>query len=170
MAQPAIRRSPRPLLLADALKDEEAKVMSSGPDKAGVLLELAEVYGKLNNDNQVMAALSSALAQDPARLEIYDRLCVLYEAKKRWPDLVKVLLDKYMDGTIDEVHIFFTTFINTMKQECRHGKMLPIPEEYRAPGTGEVRKADAPVGSCGMGPGRGSPRPSRLAGGAESHP
>ena len=60
---------------------------------------------------------------------------------------VKVLLDKYIDGTIDEVHIFFTTFINTMKQEARHGTMLPIPEEYRAPGTGEVRKADAAVGS-----------------------
>jgi tetratricopeptide (TPR) repeat protein len=80
--------------LADALKDEEAKVAAAGSDKASVLLELAEVYGKLNNDNQVMAALSSALAQDPARLEIYDRLGALYEAKKRWPDLVKILLEK----------------------------------------------------------------------------
>jgi tetratricopeptide (TPR) repeat protein len=80
--------------LADALKDEEAKVASSGPGKASILLELAEVYGKLNNDNQVMTALSAALAQDPSRLEIYDRLCALYEAKKRWPDLVKVLLEK----------------------------------------------------------------------------
>ena len=60
---------------------------------------------------------------------------------------VKVLLDKYVDGTIDEVHIFFTTFINTMKQEARHGHMLPIPEEYRAPGTGELRKADVTAGS-----------------------
>ena len=59
---------------------------------------------------------------------------------------VKVLLDKYIDGTIDEVHIFFTTFINTMKQEARHGHMLPIPEEFRSP-TGEVRKADAQSGS-----------------------
>ena len=80
--------------LADALKDEEAKVVTSGPDKAVVLLELAEVYGKLNNDNQVMSALSAALQQDPDRLEIYDRLGTLYEAKKRWPDLVKVLLEK----------------------------------------------------------------------------
>jgi F-type H+-transporting ATPase subunit gamma len=60
---------------------------------------------------------------------------------------VKVLLDKYIDGEIDEVHVFFTTFINTMKQEARHGHMLPIPEEYRAPGTGEVRKADTAAGS-----------------------
>jgi hypothetical protein len=69
--------------LADALKDEEAKAASVGSDKAAVLLELADAYGKLNNDNQVMTALSSAQAQDPARLEIYDRLCTLYEAKKR---------------------------------------------------------------------------------------
>ncbi|HEU4732283.1 MAG TPA: hypothetical protein VFT22_30525, partial [Kofleriaceae bacterium] len=80
--------------LADALKDEEAKLAAPGPDKANVFLELAEAYAKLNNDNQVMTALSAALAQDPARLEIYDRLCALYEAKKRWPDLVKVLLEK----------------------------------------------------------------------------
>jgi F-type H+-transporting ATPase subunit gamma len=60
---------------------------------------------------------------------------------------VKVLLDKYVDGTIDELHVFFTTFINTMKQEARHGTMLPIPETFRAPGTGEVRKADAAAGS-----------------------
>ena len=59
---------------------------------------------------------------------------------------VKVLLDKYMDGTIDEVHIFFTTFVNTMKQEARHGHMLPIPEEFRTP-TGEVRTSDVAAGS-----------------------
>ena len=34
-----------------------------------------------------------------------------------------------------------------MKQEARHGHMLPIPEEFRAPGTGEVRKADVGDGS-----------------------
>ena len=59
---------------------------------------------------------------------------------------VKVLLDEYVAGTIDEVHIFFTTFINTMKQEARHGKMLPIPEQFRT-ATGEVRKAEAATGS-----------------------
>ena len=56
---------------------------------------------------------------------------------------VKVLLDKYVSGEIDELHIFFTTFVNTMRQESRHGRMLPIPEEFRTPGAGdEVRKAD----------------------------
>jgi F-type H+-transporting ATPase subunit gamma len=59
----------------------------------------------------------------------------------------KVLLDKYMSGAIDEVHIYFTTFINTMKQEARHGTMLPIPEEFRTPGTGEIFKADTQAGS-----------------------
>src|SRR5512137_400468 len=55
---------------------------------------------------------------------------------------VKVLLDKYIDGDLDRVDIYFTTFINTMKQEARHGHMLPIPEEFRTP-AGEVRKAEA---------------------------
>jgi F-type H+-transporting ATPase subunit gamma len=59
---------------------------------------------------------------------------------------VKVLLDKYMSGDIDEVHVYFTTFINTMKQEARHGHMLPIPEQFRTP-AGEVRKAEAAAGS-----------------------
>jgi len=60
--------------------------------------------------------------------------------------LVKVLLDKYIDGAVDEVHVFFTTFINTMKQEARHGHMLPIPEQFRTP-SGEIRKAEAQSGA-----------------------
>jgi F-type H+-transporting ATPase subunit gamma len=59
---------------------------------------------------------------------------------------VKILLDKYIDGTIDEVHVFFNTFINTMKQEARHGQMLPIPAEFRI-ASGEVRSAGAQSGS-----------------------
>jgi len=59
---------------------------------------------------------------------------------------VKVLLDRYNDGTIDEVHIFFTTFINTMKQESRHGRMLPIPEEFRT-AEGDVQKTDVSGGA-----------------------
>jgi F-type H+-transporting ATPase subunit gamma len=55
---------------------------------------------------------------------------------------VKLLLDKYVAGELGEVHVFFTTFVNTMRQESRHGRMLPIPEEFRAPGGGDdVRKA-----------------------------
>jgi F-type H+-transporting ATPase subunit gamma len=33
-----------------------------------------------------------------------------------------------------------------MKQEARHGQMLPIPEEFRSP-SGEVHKAEAQSGS-----------------------
>ncbi len=80
--------------LADALKDEDAKATPAGTAKAELQLELAEVYGKLNNDNQVISALNAAIQADPTRLEIYDRLGALYEAKKRWPDLVKVLSEK----------------------------------------------------------------------------
>jgi F-type H+-transporting ATPase subunit gamma len=54
---------------------------------------------------------------------------------------VKLLLDKFLAGELDEVHVFFTTFINTMRQEPRHGQMLPIPEEFRT-ASGEVRKSN----------------------------
>jgi F-type H+-transporting ATPase subunit gamma len=59
---------------------------------------------------------------------------------------VKVLLDKFIGGELEEVHVFSTLFINTMKQEARHGRMLPIPEQYRTP-TGEVHKADVGEGT-----------------------
>ncbi len=59
---------------------------------------------------------------------------------------VKVLLDKYVEGTVDEVHIYYTTFINTMRQEARHGLMLPIPEEFQAP-TGEIKATEIAAGS-----------------------
>jgi F-type H+-transporting ATPase subunit gamma len=52
---------------------------------------------------------------------------------------VKTLIDEYMAGRIDEVHVYFTTFINTMKQEPRHGKIIPIPDQYRT-FSGEVHK------------------------------
>jgi F-type H+-transporting ATPase subunit gamma len=55
---------------------------------------------------------------------------------------VKTLIDEYTEGKVDEVHIYFTTFRNTMSQEARHGKIIPIPLEYRALATGEVRKVD----------------------------
>jgi F-type H+-transporting ATPase subunit gamma len=59
---------------------------------------------------------------------------------------VKTLLDKYVAGEVDEVHIFFTTFVNTMRQEARHGVMLPIPEKFRTP-EGEERTFEAQPGS-----------------------
>jgi len=55
---------------------------------------------------------------------------------------VKTLIDEYVAGRVDEVHIYFTAFRSTMSQEARHGKIIPIPEQYRAFATGEVRKVE----------------------------
>ena len=59
---------------------------------------------------------------------------------------VKTLIDEYMAGRIDEVHVYFTTFINTMKQEPRHGKIIPIPDQYRT-FSGEVHKTSVAEGN-----------------------
>ncbi len=59
---------------------------------------------------------------------------------------VKTLIDEYMAGKVDEVHIFFTTFINTMRQEPRHGRIIPIPHQFRTP-AGEVRTAEIGEGT-----------------------
>jgi F-type H+-transporting ATPase subunit gamma len=47
---------------------------------------------------------------------------------------VKVLIDAYMEGRVDEVWVFYTSFVNTMKQESRGGRIVPIPREFQAPG------------------------------------
>ena len=61
---------------------------------------------------------------------------------------VKALLDKYMAGEIDEVWVFYTSFINTMKQEPRAGRIIPVPMQYRSlGGTGEVVKPEAAQGA-----------------------
>ena len=59
---------------------------------------------------------------------------------------VKVLIDKYLAGEVDEIHVFFTTFVNTMKQEARHARIVPIPDRYRT-ATGEVRQAKVSDGA-----------------------
>ena len=59
---------------------------------------------------------------------------------------VKALIDEYLAGQVDEVHVFFTTFINTMRQEPRHGRIIPIPHQFKTP-TGEVRTADIGEGT-----------------------
>jgi F-type H+-transporting ATPase subunit gamma len=51
---------------------------------------------------------------------------------------VKVLMDEYLEGRVDEIHIFSTTFVNTMRQDARQIRIVPIPEEYRT-ATGELR-------------------------------
>jgi F-type H+-transporting ATPase subunit gamma len=59
---------------------------------------------------------------------------------------VKMLIDGYLEGRLDEVHIFSTRFINTMKQEPTHGTMIPIPQEWVLP-TGQVMKANVGAGN-----------------------
>ena len=61
---------------------------------------------------------------------------------------VKALLDLYVEGKVDEVWVYFTTFINTMKQEPRAGRVVPVPQQYRSlSGAGELRKAETQAGS-----------------------
>ena len=50
---------------------------------------------------------------------------------------VKVLVDEYLEGRIDELYVFYTDFVNTMKQEPRGGRIVPIPDRYRALGGGD---------------------------------
>jgi F-type H+-transporting ATPase subunit gamma len=44
---------------------------------------------------------------------------------------VKMLIDGYLEGRIDEVHVFSNRFVNTMKQEPTHVTMIPIPKEWQ---------------------------------------
>src|SRR5512142_2164633 len=44
---------------------------------------------------------------------------------------VKALVDQYLEGRIDELYVFYTNFVNTMRQEPRGGRIAPIPEGYR---------------------------------------
>jgi F-type H+-transporting ATPase subunit gamma len=46
---------------------------------------------------------------------------------------VKMLVDGYLEGRLDEVHIFSNRFVNTMKQEPIHATMIPIPQEWLTP-------------------------------------
>ena len=58
---------------------------------------------------------------------------------------IKVLLDRYLEGAVDEVWVFYTTFVNTMKQEPRGVRLVPVPQEFKTP-AGEVRKAETRSG------------------------
>lgn len=58
---------------------------------------------------------------------------------------LKPLFDGYIEGTIDEIYVFSTGFVNTMRQLARCNLLLPIPAEFRTP-AGEVKKAEAQQG------------------------
>ena len=59
---------------------------------------------------------------------------------------IKVLLDQQVAGRIDEVWVFYTSFVNTMKQEPRGGRIVPVPLQFKTP-AGEVRKAETQTGT-----------------------
>jgi len=46
---------------------------------------------------------------------------------------VKMLVDGYLEGRLDEVHIFGNRFINTMRQEPGHATIIPIPLDWTTP-------------------------------------
>ena len=45
---------------------------------------------------------------------------------------VKILIDAYLEGRIDEVHLFSNRFVNTMKQEPTQTSLIPIPQDIKA--------------------------------------
>jgi F-type H+-transporting ATPase subunit gamma len=59
---------------------------------------------------------------------------------------VKMLIDGFLEGRLDEVHLFSTRFVNTMKQEPTHATIIPIPQEWVLP-TGQVMKANVGAGN-----------------------
>ncbi len=59
---------------------------------------------------------------------------------------LKVLFDRYIEGQVDEIYVFYTAFINTMRQEPRGGRIVPVPMQYVAP-SGETRRPEAKGGS-----------------------
>jgi len=60
---------------------------------------------------------------------------------------VKMLVDGYLEGRLDEVHIFSNRFVNTMKQEPVHGTMIPIPAEWLTPEGQDVDEAKVGAGN-----------------------
>jgi F-type H+-transporting ATPase subunit gamma len=46
--------------------------------------------------------------------------------------LVKVMLDNYNDGTIDQIHLIYNRFVNTMTQDRRVFQLVPIKADEEA--------------------------------------
>ena len=52
--------------------------------------------------------------------------------------VIKVMLDEYADGKIDEVHLLYNEFVNTMTQKPKLIKLLPVsPEEIEDESKGQ---------------------------------
>jgi F-type H+-transporting ATPase subunit gamma len=60
---------------------------------------------------------------------------------------VKMLVDGYLEGRLDEVHIFSNRFVNTMKQEPVHATMIPIPQEWLTPDGAETEEHTVGAGT-----------------------
>jgi F-type H+-transporting ATPase subunit gamma len=60
---------------------------------------------------------------------------------------VKMLVDGYLEGRLDEVHIFSNRFLNTMSQQPVHSTMIPIPLEWQTPDGIDVDDHKARAGS-----------------------
>jgi F-type H+-transporting ATPase subunit gamma len=61
-----------------------------------------------------------------------------YPVLERLIGPVKMLIDHYLEGAIDEVHLFSNRFINTMKQDPIHSTVIPIPTTWTTPDGQEV--------------------------------
>ena len=72
-------------------------------------------YGFLNRINAAVLSHAVQLGDTPQ----LDRLI----------GPVKVMLDAFVDGKLDAVHVAYTRFINTMKQEPVVEQLLPLPAE-----------------------------------------
>ena len=60
---------------------------------------------------------------------------------------VKMLVDGYLEGRLDEVHIFSNRFVNTMRQEPIHATMIPIPLEWQTADGGDLDEDKVREGS-----------------------
>jgi F-type H+-transporting ATPase subunit gamma len=60
---------------------------------------------------------------------------------------VKMLVDGYLEGRLDEVHIFSNRFVNTMKQEPVNATMIPIPQEWLTPDGTDVDEQKVGAGT-----------------------
>ena len=58
---------------------------------------------------------------------------------------IKVMLDAYSSGRVQELYVFNNRFINTMKQEPWRAQLLPLPQQYRNE-KGEVIASTAATG------------------------
>jgi len=56
-----------------------------------------------------------------------------------------MLIDGYLEGRLDEVHIFGNRFVNTMKQEPIHSTIIPIPQQVTTQEVWDDTRRSAPA-------------------------